>query len=89
MPRDYGFLPATTPAWKGNLPVGHGGTYRETDAGKFGAAAVNWVQWLLRGDNTAAQFFTGAGAKDAGWTVESRSLDVMKVAAVRGTWVGR
>jgi len=34
--RDYANMPAGVPKWKGNLPVGHGGTYTEPNDGKFG-----------------------------------------------------
>jgi hypothetical protein len=77
--RDYGLLPAGTPAWKGNLPVGHSGTYKKDNAGEFGVAAVRFFTWLLRGDEKSAEFFTGDGAKAAGWSVEKKSLDAIKV----------
>jgi hypothetical protein len=77
--RDYDLLPASTPSWKGNLAVGHGGTYRDTDAGKFGVAAVRFFQWTLRGNATAASFFTGQEAQAAGWQVESKNLGAIKV----------
>ncbi|KAK1753025.1 hypothetical protein QBC47DRAFT_404387 [Echria macrotheca] len=80
--RDYTVLPATTPKWKGNLPVGHGGTYNQTNGGKFGVAAVHWARWLLRGDKSAATWFTGNGtgtARGDGWSVAYQSLDLMKI----------
>jgi len=77
--RDYDLLPASTPSWKGNLAVGHGGTYRDTDAGKFGVAAVRFFQWTLRGNATAASFFTGQEAQAAGWQVESKNLGSIKI----------
>ncbi|KAK3898484.1 hypothetical protein C8A05DRAFT_37923 [Staphylotrichum tortipilum] len=81
--RDYTLLPAGTPSWKGNLPVGHGGTYGDKDAGKFGVAAVHFVNWLLRGNATSASFFTtGNEAKAAGWEVESKNLDAIKVTPI-------
>ncbi|KAL2869779.1 alpha/beta hydrolase family protein [Aspergillus lucknowensis] len=64
--RDYQALTGV-PKWVGNYPVGHGGTYSDVDGGAFGEAAVNWLQWLLKGDTTAAEFFTGGGAEAAGW----------------------
>ena len=72
--RDYSLLPAGTPSWKGNLDVGHQGTYWETDGGKFGVAAVKFFDWVLRGNATAASFFTGEEAKQSGWKVESKNL---------------
>lgn len=75
-------LTAGTPSWKGNLDVGHGGTYRETDAGKFGVAAVHFFDWVLRGNAEAASFFTGGGAEEAGWVVESKDLDAINVTPI-------
>ncbi|EHA46964.1 hypothetical protein MGG_01934 [Pyricularia oryzae 70-15] len=79
--RDYKNLPAGTPSWKGNQPVGHAGTYRQLYGGTFGVAAVKWLDWLLKGDATAADFFKGDGAVAAGWVVESKNLDKVPVAA--------
>ncbi len=52
------------PAYVGNLVgIGHGGTYAEPNGGKAAAAVVAWLDWQLRGDNTAAKTFKG---KDCG-----------------------
>lgn len=59
----------------GNLDVGHGGTYGEPDGGAFGVAAANWLLWALKRDLTAAEWFTGSGATEAGWTTESEGLE--------------
>lgn len=59
----------------GNLDVGHGGTYWEPDGGAFGVAAANWLSWTLKGDLTAAEWFTGSGATEAGWATESDGLE--------------
>jgi len=80
--RDYKALPSGTPKWKGNLNVGHGGTYTQTNGGKFGVAGGYWLDWLLRGDVSAASFFTGAGAKNDGWSVESANLDKIVVTPI-------
>lgn len=80
--RDYDLLTAGTPSWKGNLAVGHGGTYREMDAGKFGVAAVKFFDWVLRGNAAAASFFTEGEAEEAGWVVESKDLDAINVAPI-------
>jgi hypothetical protein len=80
--RDYIALPASTPKWKGNLPVGHMATYFQASGGKFGVAAVRWTQWLLRGNATASNFFTGTGPGTAtadGWTAVSADLGSIKV----------
>ena len=80
--RDYAALPAGVPKWKGNLPVGHGGTYTQVNGGKFGIAASYWVSWLLRGNTTASSYFTGSGAKNDGWTVEMANLDKISVTPI-------
>jgi hypothetical protein len=48
----------------------------------MGVAAVRFFQWILRGNTTAAAFFTGQEATQAGWTVESKALDAIKVTAI-------
>jgi hypothetical protein len=73
--RDYAAVNQGVPTWVGNLPVGHGGTYGDPRGGKFGTAAQNYFRWALRGDTSAASFFTGGGAQTDGWTVESKSLE--------------
>ncbi|KAH7355684.1 hypothetical protein BKA66DRAFT_597520 [Pyrenochaeta sp. MPI-SDFR-AT-0127] len=84
--RDYSLLPTTTPRWKGNLALGHMGDYDKTNGGKFGVAAVAWVKYLLRGDSTAAAFFTGTGAgtaKGGGWETVGGALDGIKVTPLK------
>lgn len=80
--RDYAAIPAGTPKWKGNLPVGHGGTYTQTNGGKFGIAGGHWLEWMLRGNSSAKSYFTGAGAKNDGWTVVFSDLDKINVTAI-------
>jgi len=79
--RDFTLLPVGTPSWKGNLAVGHSGTYKEKNAGKFGVAAVRFVQWLLRGEEEAAGFFNKevGEAETAGWEVERKNLGKIEV----------
>ncbi|KAF2431987.1 hypothetical protein EJ08DRAFT_677857 [Tothia fuscella] len=73
--RDYKALPATTPKWKGNLPVGHMATWSTTNGGKFGKAEWMWLDYTLRGSKTSQAFFLGEGAKADGWVVESKNMD--------------
>ncbi|KAK0611306.1 hypothetical protein B0T14DRAFT_594434 [Immersiella caudata] len=83
--RDYTVLPASTPKWKGNLAVGHMGTFSQANGGKFGVAGSNWAKWLLRGNVTAAAYFTGSGpgtAQGDGWATVSQTLDGIKVASL-------
>ncbi|KAL8368237.1 hypothetical protein RB599_003921 [Gaeumannomyces hyphopodioides] len=73
--RDYRNLPAGTPSWKGNIPVGHGGTYYDANGGKFGKAAVHWLNWILKGNATAGMYFKTSAAAADGFSVESKNLD--------------
>jgi hypothetical protein len=73
--RDYRTIKAGIPTWVGNLPVGHGGTYGDPNGGKFGKAGQLWARWVLKGETSVKDFFTGSGARTDGWTVESKDLD--------------
>lgn len=61
------------PALACNLPVGHGGTYREPLGGEFRFPAIAWLDWQLKGDREAAKMFTGDNPgllQRQGWTLE-------------------
>ncbi|EOA81302.1 uncharacterized protein SETTUDRAFT_98884 [Exserohilum turcica Et28A] len=75
--RDYKNMPATTPVWKGNIPVGHGGTLFDKDGGRFGKAILNWMLWTMKGDLKAKTYFTSGYSAD-GYSVQSRNLDTLK-----------
>ncbi|KAH8837470.1 hypothetical protein MCOR27_004656 [Pyricularia oryzae] len=81
--RDYSNLPKSTPAWKGNQPVGHLGTFFQPNGGLFAIATVTWLDWMLKGNETSGEFFKGDGAATAGWSVESRNLDKIDVRTSR------
>jgi dienelactone hydrolase len=40
--------------------VGHGGTFHEANGGSAAEVAVKWLEWRLRGDEAAGQWFAGA-----------------------------
>ena len=64
------------PACAANLPVGHGGTYREPHGGEFSVVALAWLQWQLKGDTNAAKMFIGTEpelAKRKNWTLEQNA----------------
>ncbi|MDE2403565.1 MAG: hypothetical protein KGM17_02475 [Sphingomonadales bacterium] len=68
------------PAVLVNLPVGHGGTFFRANGGAVAAAAVDWLDWQLRGDKVAGRTFTGAncrlcGGAGTGWTIERKRID--------------
>lgn len=84
--RDYSNLPKDLPAWIGTDNTGHG---HATTAGTFTApsinqAAVQWADWLLRGNASAATFFTDdAEATAAGWAaISSQNLDKIEVTPI-------
>ena len=61
------------PACAVNLPVGHGGTYRQSHGGEFSPVAIAWLDWQLKGDEQAAKMFKGkrpAILQRQGWTIE-------------------
>ena len=65
------------PSWKGNIPVGHGGTLFDVNGGRFGKAILNWMLWTMKGNTTAAEYFAGGSSVD-GWEVESKSLELLE-----------
>ncbi|MFC4109230.1 cellulose binding domain-containing protein [Micromonospora zhanjiangensis] len=74
---DWGKLPSGLPAFMGNLPVGHGGTYGQTNGGEFGRVAVLYLKWRLLGDRTAGQTFVGGNCglcANTQWTVQQKNL---------------
>ena len=65
------------PACAANLPVGHGGTYRQPHGGEFTIAALAWLKWQLKGDKDAALMFKGKQPlllQRKGWTLETNKL---------------
>ncbi|KAL2075201.1 hypothetical protein VTL71DRAFT_143 [Oculimacula yallundae] len=85
--RDYTNIPASTPKWKGNFPVGHSGTFFQPHAAQFGVAASRWLEWVLRGNETSAKYFTDSSnvtgtAQGDGWDVVHAKLEDIKVAPI-------
>ncbi|OAG09242.1 uncharacterized protein CC84DRAFT_1084927 [Paraphaeosphaeria sporulosa] len=73
--KDYALLNAGLPKLRVNLDTGHGGTYGATNGGKFGKAAVNYLEWQWRDNATAKAVIldpnsAGSLVKDK-WVVES------------------
>ena len=57
--------------------VGHGGTFGKPHGGAVAAVSVDWLEWQLRGDRSAARSFTGASCRlcaAADWTIERKRL---------------
>ena len=66
------------PAFVGNLDVGHGGTYRQANGGRFATVGVAWLDWRLKGDATAAAMFVGPRCGlcvSPEWTVQKKRID--------------
>jgi len=65
------------PAVLVNLPVGHGGTFYKPYGGAIAQASVDWLQWQLRGDKTAARTFTGTACRlcvAPNWSIERKHM---------------
>ncbi|TWT85409.1 Arabinogalactan endo-1,4-beta-galactosidase precursor [Posidoniimonas polymericola] len=61
-----------------NLDVGHAGTYAKPHGGEFTGVARAWLDWQLKGDNEASQWFVGEQSKlskSADWTIETKNFD--------------
>jgi dienelactone hydrolase len=66
------------PIFKAFRDAGHGLTLRDPQGGDYGHAAIDWLQWQLRGDPAAAATFTGPSCRlctDPAWTVEKKLID--------------
>lgn len=58
-------------------------TWSQTNSGKFGKAERLWLEWVLRGNETASDFFLKGGAEKDGWSVEKGALELMpKITAI-------
>ena len=65
------------PVFKGNLNVGHGGTYRQPGGGWFGEVAVAWLDHQLKGYADAAKWFVGSDCrlcKEPVWSIEKKGM---------------
>jgi hypothetical protein len=66
------------PVFKGDLNVGHGGTYSQPNGGWFGEVGAAWLDWRLKGDKTAGAMFDGPRCGlcvDPAWTIEKKGMD--------------
>lgn len=60
-----------------NLPVGHGGTFSEPFGGAAASIAVDWLEWRLRGDESAGRTFAGENCRLClvpGWDYQSKGF---------------
>jgi hypothetical protein len=67
------------PLFYGNLDVGHGATWMDTNAGEFGRVGLGWLKWQLNGDTTAKSMFSGADCElckpPSMWVVKKKMMD--------------
>jgi hypothetical protein len=75
--KDYAQLNSGLPAYKASLETGHGGTYSATNGGKFGKAAVAYLEWQIRGNATAKNILlnpqTPGSLVSDRWTVDYKN----------------
>lgn len=61
-----------------NFDVGHAGTYARPHGGEYTPVALAWLDWQLRGVQTASRVFLGEDSelsRDPDWSVEARNFD--------------
>ncbi len=68
----------SVPVVMANRDVGHyPATFLEPRGGAWGTAASAWLEWQLKGDQTAARMFTGPDCglcRDPQWTIEKKKV---------------
>lgn len=65
------------PVFAGNLPVGHGGTFRVANGGDWARVAVAWLDWQLKRDPGARAWFAGPDCRlctTFGWTIQRKQF---------------
>lgn len=68
----------SVPVFNANLPVGHGGTWREPQGGRMGAVVIDWLDWQLKGNAEAGITFNGEPCglcREAEWSVKRKNWD--------------
>lgn len=66
------------PAINANMDVGHGATYSQPRGGPFASGPLAWLQWQLKGDDTAAAMFRGANCgfcNSDEWLLRTHNLE--------------
>ncbi|TDZ14146.1 putative secreted lipase [Colletotrichum orbiculare MAFF 240422] len=81
--RDYSLLPAGTPAWKGNHALGHSAAFDAPNGGIPAIVGSHILEWILRGNASAKDWFTGDGPESIGVIdVVSKDLDSIQVTPI-------
>lgn len=60
-----------------NLPVGHGGTYRDANGGEFAEMALLWIEWQIRGRGDGEKVFRYCQVPEGmgKWTIHARNFN--------------
>ena len=70
---------SNVPIFYGNLDVGHGATWEQTNGGEFGRVMLGWLKWKLRGDSSVEQMFVGADCElckaPSKWKIQKKMID--------------
>jgi dienelactone hydrolase len=68
----------TVSIFMGELPVGHGGTFRQANGGAYAPVGQAWLDWRLKGDAAASAWFAGKTCRlcvDPQWKVSRKHID--------------
>ena len=60
-----------------DLPVGHGGTFSRPMGGAVAHVAIDWLEWQLKGDRSAARTFLGDNCRlcsGTDWRIERKGF---------------
>jgi hypothetical protein len=58
-------------------------TYNQPNSGLFGRGQVKFLTWMLHGNSSSKEYFTGGGAKADGWlNITTSGLGSVNIAAL-------
>ena len=58
-------------------------TYKQPNSGLFGRGQSKFLTWMLRGNATSREYFTGGGARADGWlNITTSGLGSINVSAL-------
>jgi hypothetical protein len=62
---------------------GHMATYKQPNSGLFGRGQSKFLTWMLRGNATSREYFTGGGARADGWlNITTSGLGAINIPAL-------
>lgn len=65
------------PLFMANIDVGHAGTFDQPHGGKMGEVTLDWLNWQLKGDQSAAAMFTGDSCglcNSSDWKIQRKNM---------------